>query len=145
MTYKRVFLDANILVDIFDKKRDTYKESEYIYFTLVEKKIQICTSCDIATTVYYLTTKATSRENALRAMDIIDQTMTLVPFSNEQFRKTIKLMKKDDDFKDFEDTLQYILAKEIQADAIVSNDKRFISKDVPLFTSKEFVKELMTN
>ena len=75
-------------------------------------------------------------------MDIINQTITLVPFSNKEFEKSIKLMREDNDFKDFEDTLQYILADEIKADAIISNDKRFVSKNIPLFTSKEFVKEL---
>ena len=142
MIYKKVFFDANILVDMFDSQRASYHDIKSIYKYLYSKNIQICTSCDIATTVYYLTSKATDSKNALEAMDIINQTITLVPFSNKEFEKSIKLMREDKDFKDFEDTLQYILADEIKADAIISNDKRFVSKNIPLFTSKEFVKEL---
>jgi predicted nucleic acid-binding protein len=32
-------------------------------------------------------------------------------------------MKKDKKFKDFEDTMQYVLAKKVNADFIITNDK----------------------
>ena len=36
----------------------------------------------------------------------------IIPFSNYETKKAIELMQKDKNFKDLEDTLQYVLAKE---------------------------------
>ncbi len=47
-------------------------------------------------------------------------------------------MLEDDDYKDLEDTIQYIMAKKIKCDLIISNDKNFISKEIELITSKKF-------
>lgn len=47
-------------------------------------------------------------------------------------------MREDKNFKDLEDTMQYILAKKVDADLIISNDKNFVSKDIKLMNAKEF-------
>ena len=43
-------------------------------------------------------------------------------------------MQKNNKFKDLEDTLQYILAKQIKADCIVTNDKGFYSPDIEIIS-----------
>lgn len=43
-------------------------------------------------------------------------------------------MRKDINFKDFEDALWYELAKSIKADYIVTNDKNFYSPDIEIIT-----------
>jgi predicted nucleic acid-binding protein len=43
-------------------------------------------------------------------------------------------MKKDKKFKDFEDTMQYVLAKKVNADIIVTNDKGFYSPDIQILS-----------
>jgi len=143
MTYKKIFLDANILVDLFDRQRASYQESKKLYTYLYANDIPTLTSCDIATTIYYLTTKATDNTQALDAIDTINKTITIIPFENDTLAKTISLMRKEPCYKDFEDTLQYILALENGCDAIISNDKRFISKELPLYTSKAFVEKYL--
>jgi predicted nucleic acid-binding protein len=40
-------------------------------------------------------------------------------FKNIELEKTIKLMQEDSDYKDFEDTLQYIIAKDIGCEVII--------------------------
>ena len=64
-------------------------------------------------------------------------------FKNIELEKTIKLMQEDSDYKDFEDTLQYIIAKDIGCEVIISNDKDFISKELPLYNPKEFVNNFL--
>ena len=53
-------------------------------------------------------------------------------------------MTEDSDYKDLEDTLQYILAKKYNCDLIVSNNESFVSKDIKTLTSKEFIKDIST-
>jgi predicted nucleic acid-binding protein len=50
-------------------------------------------------------------------------------------------MREDEEYKDFEDAIQYILALGTKCDVIVSNDKRFVAKGLPCVSSEVFVGE----
>ena len=50
-------------------------------------------------------------------------------------------MRENLNFKDLEDTIQYVLAQKIDCDCIISNDKEFYSPEVELFSSDEFVRK----
>jgi len=141
VTTKRVFFDANIFNDIFDKNRTTFGASHKAYIGALEKGIEVCTSCDIATNIYYITSKYTTKSNALDAIDLLKKSVTIIPFGADELAQTITLMRKDEDYKDFEDTIQYILALNTKCDVIVSNDKRFVAKGLPCVSSKVFVGE----
>ena len=65
--------------------------------------------------------------------------------ANKEIEDVCKLMLKDKEYQDLEDTLQYILAKKQNCDLIISNDKNFISKDIPVITSKEFYEQINEN
>ncbi|ACO03798.1 conserved hypothetical protein [Persephonella marina EX-H1] len=52
-------------------------------------------------------------------------------------------MQEDKNFKDLEDTLQYVLAKENECDLILSNDDDFYSPDIKKINTKDFVEKLM--
>ena len=141
MTTKRVFFDANIFNDIFDKNRSTSGASNDAYIGALKKGIEVCTSCDIATNIYYITAKYTTKMNALDAIDLLKRSVTIIPFGADELAQTIALMREDEDYKDFEDAIQYILALNTQCDVIVSNDKRFVSKGLPCVRSEVFVEE----
>ena len=47
-------------------------------------------------------------------------------------------MRKYKKFKDLEDTLQYLLAREMECDLILTNDKDFYSPDIEIKSSIEF-------
>ena len=51
-------------------------------------------------------------------------------------------MEKDKNFKDLEDTLQYVLAKENECDLILSNDNSFYSPDIKIISTKEFLDKI---
>jgi predicted nucleic acid-binding protein len=136
--FKKVFLDANILVDFADSDRAMHTFARELIMSLLNMEIELCTSCDIITTIYYLRAK-NDKACALDEVSKINQFCTIIEFSNKEVEYTCKLMQKDSDFCDLEDTIQYVLAKKSLCDAIVSNDKNFISKDIKLMSSGEFV------
>ena len=142
--YKKIFLDANILIDIFDEKRVTYHDSLLIYEECLKRDIEICTSCDVLINIYYINSKYLSKDVALKSIEVLSTTLNILPFDAKVAIQATKLMKQNQNYKDFEDTLQYILAKNSSCDAIVSNDKNFFSQEVPLYTSKEFVKRFLS-
>ncbi len=135
--YKKIFFDANIIADIFDDRRNTHKYSVKTYLFILENQIELFTSCDIITTIYYIEAKY-DKKKALEKISNINQTLSVIDFSNKEVTQTYELMKSDINYIDLEDTIQYILAKKAECDLIISNDKNFVSKDIELLSSKEF-------
>ncbi len=144
MTTKRVFFDANIFNDIFDEKRPAFQNSSQAYIGALKHGIKIYTSCDVATNIYYITAKYVSRKKALDAIEFLKTSVDIIPFGEKELAQTITLMRHDADYKDFEDSIQYILALNTGCDVIVTNDKRFISKEIECLSAEAFVKKYLS-
>jgi len=52
----------------------------------------------------------------------------------------IKNIKSNKNFKDLEDTIQFVMAKKVGCDLILSNDGGFVSEGIDLMGSREFIK-----
>jgi len=140
--YKRIFLDANIILDMYDENRRFHKESSEVIFNLLQKKsVELFTSCDIITTLYYILSKAGVAE-ALESILDTNELCTVIEFGNREIEQSCKLMQENKLFKDLEDTIQYVMAKKANCDLILSNDKGFISQDIVLMNSVEFLDKL---
>ncbi len=136
----KVFFDANIINDIYDSKRATSKESFLSLKQCLQNSVEVVTSCDIVTNVYYITAKYTDRENAIEALQNVEAIFTILPFDNSILRQALKLMKDDNDYADLEDTIQYVLAIESGCTLIISNDKGFVSKGIETLSAKAFLR-----
>ena len=137
----RVFLDANILIDKFDSTRIFHKFSDKSFeYMLLSGSIDVFTSCDIITTLYYIGSKK-DKKQILHDIRAVNKTLEVIKISNKEIEETCELMINDNNYKDLEDTIQYIMAKKENCDLIISNDKNFISKDIKLLTSEEFYKQ----
>ncbi len=136
---KKIFLDANIILDIFNPSREYYNYSLKFYNFALLSKYKLFTSCDLITTIYYIDSKKDTKQALLNIQDI-NKTLKVIEFSNKEIEETCQLMILEPQYKDLEDTIQYIMAKKYECDLIISNDKNFISKDIELITSKEFCK-----
>jgi predicted nucleic acid-binding protein len=139
----RVFIDANIFLDIFDPYRPSHKDSMASYTFIVDSKYQIFTSCDLITTIYYIDSKK-DKKQALLNIQAINKTLKVIEFSNKEIDECCDLMLEDDSYKDLEDTIQYIMAKKQECDLIISNDKNFVSKDIKIMSSEEFFMEYVS-
>lgn len=135
----RVFLDANIILDKYDENRPYYKYSVKAYEYLISNA-QIFTSCDLITTIYYLNAKV-HKQQALLNIQNINKTLKVIELSNEEVEETCNLMLQNKEYKDLEDTIQFIMAKKYDCNLIISNDKDFVSKDIELLTSEQFCKK----
>jgi len=140
VNYKKVFIDANVLLDLFLDDRHYSKYSKETFYYLQKNNVELTTSCDLLTTVYYVLKKY-NKQKALENLSYILDLLYLIPFSNYETKEAIELMQKDKNFKDLEDTLQYVLAKENECDLILSNDEDFYSPDIKVVNTKEFIKK----
>ena len=141
MNIKKVFVDANVIIDTFDESRKEHNTSiKAIEYLLSKEEIELYTSCDLITTVYYVLKKKSGKESIYDIESALD-IYNLIPFSNYEIKEAINLMQKNKNFKDLEDTLQYVLAKKEGCDLILSNDKEFYSPDIQIFTTLQFVEK----
>jgi predicted nucleic acid-binding protein len=139
--YKKIFLDANILADIYDKNRPYFTYSEKVISLLLEdENIQLFTSCDIITTLYYILSKQ-DKKKALDVIVEVNEWCEVVDFANDEIKECCLLMKKNSAYKDLEDTIQYVMAKKVSSDLILSNDKGFVSDEIRVMSSEEFLKK----
>ena len=134
----RVFIDANIVLDIFDSTREYHKYSVKTFDYLISNKYTIFTSCDLVTTIYYIGAKK-DKYQALKNIQLLSKILKIIEFLNDEIEEACNLMIEDKDYKDLEDTLQYVLAKKLKCSYIISNDKNFISKNIKILSSKEFI------
>lgn len=133
----KVFVDANVFVDIFHADRAFHHESVAAYRSLIKNHHTIMTSCDLMTTIYYIDAKKDKRQALVNIKNIL-KTLQVIEFSNDEIEAACDVMEADETYFDLEDTLQYILAQKHQCHLILSNDKKFASKDIPVLTTEEF-------
>jgi len=137
---KRIFVDANVINDIYDANRPLHESSYQCLEYCMQEDIELLTSCDLVTTIYYITAKTQGRDKALEALDQIQTVFQLVPFGNRELAAAIALMQANADYHDLDDTVQYVLAKQAECAAILSNDQRSVFKELAVFTSIDFPK-----
>ncbi len=94
MNYKRVFLDANVILDVYDEKRTFHTQSSDVISVFLQyKDIELFTSCDIITTLYYVLSKK-GKMYALDSILDVNELCTLIEFANLQIDESCNLMKK---------------------------------------------------
>ena len=141
--YKRVFLDTNVLVDLYDDTRPFARESQQVVASLLEREeVELFTSCDIMTTLYYLYARK-NRQNALEWIEEINSYCTIIEFANAEVAQSCQLMRDNPAFDDLEDTIQYVMARKIEADLILSNDAGFASEAIEVMTTEAYAKRLV--
>ncbi|CAA6819194.1 MAG: Ribonuclease [uncultured Sulfurovum sp.] len=133
----KVFLDANILIDISDSSRPFSKESAKLFSYLLDntEKYELFTSCDLLTTIYYVLKRQLQKEIVLEKIKLMNNIIKVIEFGNVEIDEAIYLMEKNKEFTDLEDTIQFVIARKERCDYIISNDKGFYSHEVPLLSS----------
>ncbi len=137
---KKIFIDANVLLDHIDTSRNHHTTSKLALEFLLKNHYQLYTSCDLITTIYYVLAKK-DKKMALQKIKAINTFCTVVEFANKEVAETCDLMEADADYIDLEDTMQYILSRKNHCETIISNDKNFVAKDIWLTSSQDFCKD----
>jgi predicted nucleic acid-binding protein len=132
---KSVFLDINIILDIFLKREPYYTASAQV-FSLVENKKFDGYLCALSyPTLFYLLKKELNREKAMKVLERLRIVLKTAP----TIEKVIDLALSSE-FRDFEDAVQYYSALEVKCDFLITRNKNdFPSKILPIFTPDEFL------
>lgn len=131
----KLMIDANVLLDVLMKRELFYKDSLYIW-KLAESKVVTCyvSTLTFANIVYVLRKKMTASEidELFRYLSII---FNFADLTSQDLNNACSLR-----WKDYEDSIQYIIAKRLGVDALITRNKKdFICDDIKVIEPNELV------
>ncbi|MCL2720407.1 MAG: PIN domain-containing protein [Treponema sp.] len=132
----KVLVDTNIVLDMVLKRADFYQDAYEIFKLVDQKRIIGCLSAASITDIFYLLRK--DRYNANEVYIILDELIDLFSIA-PVFEKTIAdaLSLR---WKDFEDAVQYTVAKENGITHIITRNKSdFSPSSILCMTPADFI------
>jgi predicted nucleic acid-binding protein len=117
----RVFLDANIVLDLLSQQRPNHSQATTLIQVLIKRGIQICISEDILTTVYYI---AKDKQQAIAFFQTVQKRWSILPFGYSVIAQALQYASQHT--VDLEDTLQCFCAREHGCTLIVTEDRGFV-------------------
>lgn len=137
---KKIFFDANVLVDLINAANDIHSPSIYLFNELRKReKLLYCSPTFFAIT-YYFWNKAIKDKRFLNKQ-IIEF------FSGFQFTTEDHLIMqavKKSNFRDLEDALQYFSAKDADMNVIITKDYfDFEHSKIPVYYPLEYVSKFL--
>jgi len=132
---KRVLLDTNIIIDLLAKREPFDQDARKLFSFADKEKVNLFTSALSIANVSYVLLKKKNPEEAkqiLRKLKLLVRILSLD-------EKVINLALNDNEFRDFEDGLQYFSALENNIDIIITrNLKDFENSKIPVMTARQF-------
>ena len=138
----KVLVDTNIVLDVLLKQTPFYNDS-FVIFQLADSK---CISGILAavslTNIFYLLRKAKiDSDKVYQTMDKLISLFAVAPVIETTIADALALR-----WKDFEDAVQYIVAKENKVDFIITRNKTdYKTSGIPCMTPTEFIAHLKEN
>jgi len=136
-----VLIDTNIIMDMFDEDRKLHHESLGLVRELLSSGATLYVNSDTLTTSFYLlrSQKKATFQDSLYAIRETMNICELISIEPKEVDNALTLCEEEaSPYKDYEDALQYVCAKKVGADLIVTNDKGFVSVDIALRNSKSY-------
>lgn len=131
----KIFVDTNIFLDLIFK-RESFHDA-LLVFNAVEKKLFSAVILDIIVlNIDYVAKKQV--KDIKEFIRLLNSNFSVVGVSNEIIAKALEIENSD-----FEDTLQYLSAKNFDCECIITNDKSFYKADIETLSSKEFIKRYL--
>lgn len=130
-----VFLDTNIILDFFMKRKEFEEDAEQILAMGYNQECSLFISSLSFSNIAYI---ARQLYKGIELYELLDKVRELVEVAEVDAWTVDRALKLR--AKDFEDALQYYSALKINADYIITrNTKDFLFSDISILTPKEFL------
>lgn len=134
----KVLIDTNILLDVLDERDGFWEDSLAVWNLCRDGKINGFISALSIPNIIYIMRKSLApekTEDLIRKMSILFE---IVDMKASDITEASQMLVRD-----FEDGVQMVTAKRIQADYIVTRNTRdFLSSEVPRIEPMELLKKL---
>jgi predicted nucleic acid-binding protein len=132
----KVLVDTNVVLDVLLKRSPFYQDSYKIFQFIDQERIYGCLSASSITDIFYLLRK--DRHNAGEVYQIMDELtalLSVIPVSETTIAKALVLR-----WKDFEDAVQYVAARENGVTHIIIRNKTdYETGGIPCVSPEEFI------
>jgi len=133
----KVFVDSDVIIDFFTDREPFANPASKIFELNELDVIQIYISAVSLNNIYYIVRKYIGHKDTIKIIEEIVEITEIIGTSKKEIVQALK-----NDFKDFEDSVQYSSALNIKGvEAIITrNTKDYTKAKLPVFTSESYLK-----
>lgn len=115
----KLLLDVNVVLDHLLGREPWYREAAALLSVIEAGGARGFLAGHTATTIHYIVSSNRNRETATRVIAEVLDLLTVVPVGANELRQALTL-----DGPDFEDAVQAVCARAVEADVIVTRDRK---------------------
>lgn len=131
-----IFVDTNIVIDICDSQRVMHAQSfKLITHYIKQDNCELFINSDTLANLFYILSNRSTldAEEILNKMNFVNEIFILVPIETKDVVMALTLCADTkSNYQDYEDTMQYVCAKKVESNMILTNDKKFVSIDIDI-------------
>ena len=129
-----IYVDTNIVIDMCDNSRKFHENSFELITAYLQEEYELFINSDTLSNLFYILSNHSvlNKSEIVEKMRFINEIFTLVSIESDDVEMALDLCKDESKYKDYEDFMQYVCAKKVEADLIVTNDKGFVALDIEL-------------
>ena len=134
-----IYVDTNIVIDMCDSARKFHENSFELVTAYLEEECELFINSDTFSNLFYIlsTHSILTKIEIVEKMRFINEIFSLVSIESQDVEMALDLCADEGNkYKDYEDFMQYVCAKKIGADLIVTNDKGFVDLDIDIVGTK---------
>ena len=113
---KKVLIDTNVALDILLRRSD-YPNAKVVYLMTEKNEIDSYISASAITDIFFLSQKDIGKKNAKEALKTLLSVFKPATVTDNHIYQALDL-----DWNDFEDSVQYIVGKNLSANYIVTRN-----------------------
>ena len=130
-----VFLDSNVILDVFANREPYYQDSAKLLSLIEQKHVLGFTTPLVFANIHYILRKLKSKEEALQNLRKLRILVSVLALDENHTDSAL-----NSDFSDFEDALQYYSAKGNSLDCIITRNKKdYKTGSVSVYTPTEYL------
>jgi len=132
----KVLVDTNIALDVLLKQEPFFKDSFFIFQLADSGVINGVLAAVSMTNIFFLLRKAKINSNEVyQLIDDLTAFFSIAPVTETTVANALSLR-----WKDFEDAIQFVTAKENNVDYIITRNKAdFKTSDIPCMSPTDFI------
>ena len=136
MISDKLFLDSDILLDLFFDRKPFSQFSEKLFDIDLKGKFTLYTSSLVVANLHYIISRQHDKNFAKNCLKVILKHIVILPLKSEAIEHAL-----NGDYKDFEDCVQYFIAVQNECTAILSrNLKDYKNSSIPVLTAESYFK-----
>ena len=135
----KIFIDADVVIDFLTDREPFANPASEIFEMNERDQVKIHLSATCINNIYYITRKYIGHKQTLQVIEDLAETTEIVGTTKKEIIQALK-----NNFKDFEDSIQYSTALTIEGlEAIITrNVKDYRKSKIAVITPENYLKTL---